>query len=192
MNKPQLLLIGGGGHCHSVIDVIEQQNRYAIAGIVDTSENVGRQVLGYPVIATDDQLAKLYGEYLHAIVTVGQIKSSSLRVRLYKQLKKIGYQLPTIISPLAYVSRHAQIGEGTVVLHHALVNANARVGNNCIINSKALIEHDAQVHDHCHIATACVINGGVVIEADTFIGSNVTSVQGCTLKGFIKAGALAK
>lgn len=192
MNKSELLLIGGGGHCHSVIDVIEQQNRYQIAGIVDTHENLGKQVLGFPVIATDEQLAELYGKYQHAIVTVGQIKSSALRVRLYQQLKGIGYQLPVIISPLAYVSRHAQIGEGTIVMHHALVNANAKVGNNCIINSKALIEHDAQIHDHCHIATASVINGGVVVEANTFVGSNATSVQGCTLHGFNRAGALAK
>jgi len=192
MNKPQLLLIGGGGHCHSVIDVIEQENRYQIAGIVDAPKNLGKQVLGYPIIASDAQLAELYGQCQHAIVTVGQIKSSALRVRLYQQLKDIGYQLPVIVSPLAYVSRHAQIGEGTVVMHHALVNANARVGSNCIINSKALIEHDAHIHDHCHIATASVINGGVVVEANTFVGSNATSVQGCTLHGFNRAGALAK
>lgn len=192
MNKPQLLLIGGGGHCHSVIDVIEQEGRYQIVGIVDTHENLGKHVLGYPVIATDDQLAELYGKYQNAVVTVGQIKSSALRVRLYQQLKEVGYQLPVIVSPLAYVSRHAQIGEGTVVMHHALVNANARVGNNCIINNKALIEHDAQIHNHCHIATASVINGGVVVKANTFVGSNATSVHGCTLHGFNRAGALAK
>lgn len=188
----KLILIGGGGHCHSVIDVIEQENCYQIAGIVDTPENLGKQVLGYSVIATDDQLAELYGQYQHALVTVGQIKSSELRVRLYQQLKAIGYQLPVIISPLAYVSKHAQVDEGTVVMHHALVNANASIGKNCIINSKALIEHDAQIHDHCHIATASVINGGVVVQANTFVGSNATSVQGCTLHGFNRAGALAK
>lgn len=192
MGKPKILLIGGGGHCHSVIDVIEQENRYQIASIVDTPENLGNQVLGYPVIATDEQLAELYGQFQYAVVTVGQIKSSALRVRLYQQLKEIGYQLPVIISPLAYVSKHAQVGEGTVVMHHALVNANARIGKNCIINSKALIEHDATIQDHCHIATSAVINGGVLVKQHTFVGSNVTSVQGSTLQGFNRAGVLAK
>lgn len=192
MEKPKILLIGGGGHCHSVIDVIEQEGRYQIAGIVDTAENLGKSVLGYPVIATDDQLLELYGKYQNAIVTVGQIKSSELRVRLFQQLKHIGFQLPVIVSPLAYVSKHAQIGDGTVVMHHALVNANARVGSNCIINSKALIEHDATIQDHCHIATSAVINGGVLVKQHTFVGSNVTSVQGSTLQGFNRAGVLAK
>ena len=31
----KLLLIGAGGHCQSCIEVIEQNNKYLIAGIVD-------------------------------------------------------------------------------------------------------------------------------------------------------------
>ena len=36
--KPKIILIGGGGHCKSVIDVIEEENKYIIAGIVDKKE----------------------------------------------------------------------------------------------------------------------------------------------------------
>ena len=36
--KEKIVLIGGGGHCHSVIDVIEQENKYEIIGIIDTKE----------------------------------------------------------------------------------------------------------------------------------------------------------
>jgi len=188
----RIILVGGGGHCRSVIDVIEQQGKYKIDGIVDLKENIGEKVLGYPVIACDNQLRELFSICKNALITVGHIKSNSLRLKLYESLKEIGYKLPVITSPLAYVSRHAQIGEGTVIMHHALVNANANIGKNCIINSKALIEHDAQVGDHCHISTASVINGGVVVENNTFVGSNSTSKQEANLMGFIKAGSLAK
>ncbi|MDK9694251.1 MAG: acetyltransferase, partial [Sulfurimonas sp.] len=44
--KEEIILIGGGGHCKSVIDVIEQQNSFVIAGIVDKKELVGTKVLG--------------------------------------------------------------------------------------------------------------------------------------------------
>ncbi|WP_312595645.1 NeuD/PglB/VioB family sugar acetyltransferase [Stutzerimonas nitrititolerans] len=188
----RIILVGGGGHCRSVIDVIEQQGKYKIDGIVDLKENIGEKILGYPVIACDNQLRELFSSCKNAVITVGHIKTNSLRLKLYKSLKEIGYKLPVITSPLAYVSRHAQIGEGTVIMHHALVNANANIGKNCIINSKALIEHDAQVGDHCHISTASVINGGVVVENNTFVGSNSTSKQEANLMGFIKAGSLAK
>ncbi|WP_417448328.1 NeuD/PglB/VioB family sugar acetyltransferase [Idiomarina abyssalis] len=187
-----IILVGGGGHCRSVIDVIEQQGRYQIAGIVDLKENIGKQVLGYPIIASDSQLWELFYSCKNAVITVGHIRTNSLRLKLYESLKEIGYNFPVIISPLAYVSRHAQIDEGTVIMHHALINANAIVGKNCIINSKALIEHDALVGDHCHVSTASVLNGGVVVENNTFVGSNATSKQEANLTGFIRAGSLAK
>ena len=31
----EILLVGGGGHCKSVIDVIEQEDNYTLVGIVD-------------------------------------------------------------------------------------------------------------------------------------------------------------
>lgn len=187
-----ILLVGGGGHCRSVIDVIEQQGKYRIAGIVDLREFVGQRVLGYPVVGCDGQLPELLDTCQNAVITVGHLRSNSLRLKLYEVLKNIGYALPVITSPLAYVSRHAEIGEGTVVMHHALVNANAKVGKNCIINSKALIEHDVRVGDHCHISTASVLNGGAVVLDHTFVGSNATSKQEAELTGFIKAGSVAK
>ena len=49
--------------------------------------------------------------------------------------------MPSIISPLAYVSPKAKIGEGTL-LCRAIINRGAIIGNNCIVNTKALIEHD--------------------------------------------------
>lgn len=186
-----IILVGGGGHCHSVIDVIEQQGKYRIAGIVDVKESVGTSVLGYPIIACDEQLPDLFNNCKNALVTIGHIRTNSLRLNLYKQLKNIGYILPVIISPLAYVSQHAEVGEGTVVMHHALINAKAKIGKNCIINTKALIEHDVTIEDHCHVATASVINGGVKVKENTFVGSNACSKQGAILKGFIKAGSVA-
>ncbi len=175
--KERIILIGGGGHCKSCIDVIEQQGNYHIAGIVDVSEKLHQKVLGYEIIATDDDLLRLVHECENFIVTLGQIKSPEKRIRIFKKLKDLKAKLPRIISPLAYVSRHAQIDEGTIVMHFALINAGAKIGSNCIINNKALIEHDAIIGDHCHIATGAIINGGVKVGSGTFFGSNAASKE---------------
>jgi len=191
--KEQILLVGGGGHCRAVIDVIEQENKFEIAGIIDKKELIGQKVLNhYEVIGCDDDLEMLFKKYRYAIVTVGQIKSSNIRVKLYMLLKEIGYQLPVIVSPLAYVSKYAQIDEGTIIMHQALVNANAKVGKNCIINTKALVEHDAVIEDFCHISTSAIVNGGVKIKEETFYGSNATSKEYTEASGFIKAGSVVK
>ncbi|GAB1465126.1 hypothetical protein MASR2M54_06260 [Aliarcobacter cryaerophilus] len=77
-------------------------------------------------------------------------------------------------------------------MHHALVNANTKIGKNCIINTKALIEHDAIIEDNCHISTASIINGGVIVKENSFVGSNATSKQYTEIAGFVKAGSLVK
>lgn len=171
----KIILVGAGGHARSCIDVIEQTGKFRIAGLVDIKEKVGQKVLGYEIIASDEDLPRLAGDYRYFCITLGQIKSPERRRNLFETLKKLNVSMPVIISPLAYVSRYAEIGEGTMVMHKALVNAGARIGRNCIINTRALIEHDAVIEDHCHIATAAVINGGVRVGAGSFFGSNSTS-----------------
>lgn len=190
----KIILIGGGGHCKSVIDVIEQEAQFDIAGIVDKPELLGSTIFGYPVIGNDSDLESLAKKYQNALITIGQIKSSSLRIKLYDLAIKAQFSLPYIVSPNAYVSKHSKIGSGTVVMHNAIVNANASIGNNCIINSKALIEHDCLISDHCHISTNTIINGGVKIGSRCFIGSNVTTKNNITISenSFIKAGSLVK
>jgi sugar O-acyltransferase (sialic acid O-acetyltransferase NeuD family) len=188
----EILLIGGGGHCKAVIDVIEQENKYKIAGIIDSKEKIGQKVLNYEIIGSDNDLEVLFEKYKYACITIGQVKSVEPRKKLFQKLKEIGFILPSIISPLAYVSKYAFVDEGTTVMHHSMLNAKARVGKNCIINTKALIEHDSIIEDHCHVSTAAVINGGVTVKSGSFIGSNSTSRESIEIEGFIKAGGLVK
>ncbi len=190
--KEKIVLIGGGGHCHSVIDVIEQENKYEIIGIIDREELVGKKVLSYEIIACDDDLNEIFKICKNAVISIGQIQSSVLRTKIFNNLKEIGFNLPVIISPIAYVSKYSVIEEGSVIHHHALVNANAKIGKNCIINTKALIEHDTIIEDYCHISTASVINGGVTVKKGNFYGSNATSKQEIVIDSFIKAGSLVK
>ena len=180
MKKEPIILIGGGGHCKSVIDVIEQQAVFEIAGIVDFPEKLGEKVFNYVIIGQDSDLPALVKKYNNFHITLGQIRTPESRIRLFEELTKLGANLPVIISPLAYVSSHSEVEMGTVIMHFAVVNAGAKVGMNCIINSKALIEHDAVIGNYCHISTGAIVNGGVQIGDKVFYGS------GAVCKQFIK------
>lgn len=181
MTKVPILLVGAGGHAGACIDVIEQEGRFIVAGLVGLRPEVGTRKFGYSVLGTDADLPALLGDYVYALVSVGQIKTPEPRIRLFDLLQQNGCTLPVIVSPRAYVSPHASLGAGTIVLHGAVVNAGAAVGRNCILNSQSLVEHDAVVADHCHIATAAAINSGVRIGAATFIGSNSCVRQGINI-----------
>ena len=78
----EIILIGGGGHCKSVIDVIEQEGRFEIVGIIDKPELLGSCILGYSVIGCDNDLDSLAKKYLNAIITVGQIKNEHIGARM--------------------------------------------------------------------------------------------------------------
>ena len=164
-----LILLGGGGHCKSVIDVAESAG-YSILGILDKPETVGQQVLSYKIIGTDDDIP-YYVDKAEFLITVGQIKSNAIRVKLAKLVEKAGGKFATIIADDAHVSKYAEIGEGTVVMHKTIVNADAKIGKQCIINTMADIEHDARIGDFCHISTAAVVNGEVKVGNNVFIGS---------------------
>ena len=181
MTQPFILLVGAGGHARACIDVIEQEGRFAILGLVGMPDEVGQTVLGYPVLGGDADLPSLRERCPNALVTLGQIKSPDPRIRLYSLLERLDFALPAVVSPLGYVSRHALLGSGSIVMHGALVNAGARVGCNCILNSRALIEHDAVIEDHCHISTGVLVNGGARVGAGSFVGSGSVLKEGIAL-----------
>ena len=181
MSKPSLILIGAGGHARACIDVIEQYGQYQIAGLVGKPEEMNSTFFDFAVVAIDNDLPALAKDHQFALISVGQIKTPDHRIRLYQMATELGFQFPVIIALNSHVSRHAIIGEGTIVMHGAVVNAGARVGCNCIINTRAVIEHDAMVADHCHISTGAIINGGAKIGAGSFIGSGSIVKEGVTI-----------
>ena len=168
MKKP-LILVGGGGHCKSVLEAAESAG-YSILGVLDMPEDVGKEILSTKVIGTDDDIPT-YVNKAEFVITVGFIKNPAIRIKLYNKIKEAGGKLASVVASTAYVSKYAEIGEGTVVLHQAFVNAGAKVGKNVILNTATNIEHDAVIGDHCHISTGTMVNGEAQIVEATFIGS---------------------
>lgn len=187
-----LILIGGGGHCKSVIDVAENAG-YTILGILDMPDRVGEKVLNYSVVGTDNDIFQ-YIDKAVFIVTVGHIKDASLRIKLHEKVTAAGGQLGTIISSLAHVSSYAKIGEGSVIMHQAVVNAAVTIGKGCIINTFSNIEHDTIINNYCHISTGAMVNGNCTVGQETFLGSQSVMVNGTSITNgcVIAAGSMIR
>ena len=186
MNKP-LILVGGGGHCKSVIEAAESAG-FDILGVLDMPEDVGKEILSTKVIGTDDDIPS-YVDKADFVVTVGFIKNPSIRIKLYNRIKESCGNLATVIASTAYVSKYATIGEGTVIMHQAFVNAGAKIGNNVIINTATNIEHDAVIGDDCHISTGTMVNGDCRVGERSFIGSQSVLANGISVGDDIIVGA---
>jgi sugar O-acyltransferase (sialic acid O-acetyltransferase NeuD family) len=171
MSKTALILIGGGDHCRSCIDVIESNGSFEIAGILDVPSKVGAKVSGYTIIDSDEHIERYAQEGYSFLVSFGMIRVDGRRKKVFERIKAAGGKLPLIVSGTAYVSRTAEVMEGTIVMHRCVVNANASVGVNCILNTACIIEHDARIGDHCHISVNAVVNGTANIGEEVFLGS---------------------
>lgn len=181
MSSSELILIGAGGHSHACIDVIEQEGRFKIVGLVGVASEVETVHLGYDVLATDEDLKVLAQKIKYALITVGQIKSPRQRMELYRHALDCGFNLPTIASPFSVVSHHATVGAGTIVMHGVVVNAGAIVGSNCILNTNSVVEHDVSVGNSCHISTGAIINGNTSVGEGSFVGSGSVIKEGLKL-----------
>jgi sugar O-acyltransferase (sialic acid O-acetyltransferase NeuD family) len=184
-----IILIGGGGHCKSVIEVIESTEIYRIIGILDVKEKVGKKVLNYEIIGSDNDIEQFLKQTKNFCITVGQIKSSLIRTQLYEKIVKMGGVLPNIIASTAHISKYTTIGNGNVFMHHSFLNAGVKIGSNNIFNTKSLIEHDTEIGNNNHIATAAVINADCKIGNSCFIGSNAVLNRGISLKNDIIIGS---
>lgn len=171
MTKPKIIIIGAGGHASACIDVILRQGIYKIAGLINISNLPNKTFPSYPILGGDENLLSLSKKYQYAFIAIGHMKSSEKRFQLFEKIKKFGFKLPVIKSPLACISDYASIDEGSIIMNGTFVNAGVKIGKNSIINTNALIEHDATVGDHSHISTGVIINGNVTIGSNTFIGS---------------------
>ncbi|HOM02481.1 MAG TPA: acetyltransferase [Acetivibrio sp.] len=177
MNK-KILLIGGGGHCKSVLDSLLDLNEYDDIGIIDSMGNIGSTVLGIPILGSDKDLPSLYkAGYRHGFVTVGSVGNPALRIKLFNTLCEMGFIIPNIVDASAKVSKHTQIGKGVFIGKQAIVNAGAVIGNGAIINSGAIIEHDCEIGEFVHIAPGTVLCGGVKVGKHSHIGSNAAVKQ---------------
>ena len=188
----QLILVGGGGHCKSVIDVAQSAG-YQVLGVLDMPEEVGRAILNTKVIGTDEDIP-YYVDKAEFVITVGFINNPATRIKLFNKIKEAGGKLATIIASTAYVSKYATLGEGTVVMHNAFVNAGAKVGKNVILNTFSNVEHDVEIEDQCHISTGAMVNGDCKIGKNCFIGSQSVLANGIIIGDdiIVSAGSFVK
>ena len=174
-----IILLGIGGHAHSVVDSIESDGKYSVCGFLDRKEREGEQYREYKVIGTDDMLEYYFKKGIkNAFVTVGYLGKGDIRNRLYKQLKEVGFNLPTIVDRTAVIAKDVVLGEGTFIGKKTVVNSATEIGKMCIINTGAIIEHDCAVKNFSHVSVGSILCGNVRIGEESFIGANATVIQG--------------
>ena len=175
----KLVLIGGGGHCKSVIDAVLRAKIYSEVVITDPVILEGTTILTCKVVGNDDKLPELINDgFTDAFITVGSIESAELRKKLFMKSFVLGFNFPVIADPSAVISKNSVIGKGTFIGKNAVINADVKIGANCIINTGCIIEHECVIGDFTHISVGSILCGNVEIGNENFIGAGSTVIQG--------------
>lgn len=165
-------MIGGGGHCKSVLDCLINMNHYSDIGIIERQLHASTQIMGMQVIGTDNNLPELFAAgWTYAFVTLGSIGNPVRRRFLYNKLQSIGFTIPSIIDPSAVVGREVNVGAGTFVGKRVVINSGTHIGECAIINTSAVIEHDCSIGDFVHIGPGATLCGGIAVGRNTHVGA---------------------
>lgn len=191
----KIIVLGMGGHAESLVDAIESQQLYEVAGYVVNENNVSETIKKYPVIGKDEDLQKIFHSGIkNAAVGVGYLGKSDVRERLWAILKEIGYHLPVICDTSAVLAKDVKFAEGSFIGKGAIINTNVSIGKMCIINTGAIVEHDCHVDDFSHISVGTVLCGGVTVGKAAFVGANATVIQGISIgnRSIVGAGMVVR
>ena len=178
--KRKLMLIGGGGHCHSVLDCAMSLHIYDEIAIIDPLDN---SYLGIVTIGSDEDIPELIDQgWTDAFITVGSVGDTRIRRKVYEQLKRYDIRIPSIIDPSAVIGRGVDIGEGVFVGKRAIINTGSYLGACSIINTGAIIEHDCRIGEFSHISPGTTLCGQVIVGSDCHVGA------GSVVKQLIEIG----
>jgi sugar O-acyltransferase (sialic acid O-acetyltransferase NeuD family) len=176
------VVIGGGGHAKVLISLLNKMAK-PVVGYTDPDDQ--GSILGARWLGDDDVLSGLSagGARHDAVIGVGKVDASSLRLQICSRVEALGLTFPAIVSPHAIVNEDVAIGGGSVVLDAAVVNTGTMIGRFCILNTSSTVEHDCRLGDNVHLAPGVTLSGGVTIGANTMVGVGSSIVHGIAVCG---------
>ena len=179
-DRPYMLVYGAGGHAKSVIELVLQQENYAVSGIVDDDLNlIGKKVLGIPVLGTQAVLPQLIAMGVELAANgVGGILDINVRIKIFERLESAGFSFPALVHNRAVVEPSAKVDEGVQVFANSYVGSEVILGPRCMINTNAVVSHDCIIGPYSHIAPGALLAGHVHVGARTLVGMGVTTTIG--------------
>lgn len=164
MNR-NLLILGAGIYGLITKEIAESMGCFDKIAFAD---DFAHQTLnGIPVIGTTDDLSELSEEYNNAIVAIGKTAVRSSMIKKIENEPKM--KLATLISPRAFVSSSAKIGEGSVIEPMATVSALCTLGKGCFVCAGAVVNHACECGDTVQVDCNATVTGNAVVPSGTKI-----------------------
>jgi sugar O-acyltransferase (sialic acid O-acetyltransferase NeuD family) len=191
--KKDLVIFGVGKIAEVIYYYAKEECRYnVVAFSVDEPYKNKVTFQGLPVVS----FAEVETHYPPAgndmFIAVGYHDLNKLRENKCNEAMAKGYELVSIISPLANLPLNVSTGWNCFIMPPAIIHPCVSIRNNVFIFSGAMVGHHSVIDDHCWLTSCCNISGNVHVGANTFMAVNATVGHSVTIgkKCFLGANTL--
>lgn len=172
-----LIIVGAGGFGREVEQWIGDINRanptWNVLGYINDDPHALDGVPSdYRIIGTIKDWQPKDNEYFALALAFPKAK-----VKVATMLKERGAKFATLIHPLSYVSKFAEIGEGTIITQRSGLNANAKIGAFVSIIDSGCA-HDSVIGDFSTLSGKVNVNGHVTIGNRVYVGCAASIAPG--------------
>jgi sugar O-acyltransferase (sialic acid O-acetyltransferase NeuD family) len=185
-----IIIIGGGNQAQYVIDIVEKEGKYRIAGIIDSVKDIGEEVYGYKVIGKQDNLKELIERYqIYGYITAIGDNLNRYRVNHYIQYQYQSIKLVNAIHPTVPIGNNVTLGRGIVAMAGAIINPGAKIEDGVFLATGAQVEHDCIISSHASISAGTVLGGHVKLGILSALTLNVTVLDRIVIGDNVVVGA---
>lgn len=178
----KVIIIGAGRHSKVIVDIIQNEKKYEIAGFIDTNLPKGYKVLNYEVLGKEEEINNVINEneIFGGIIAIGD---NFIRKNVEKKIKLLckGFKFINCIHPKSNIALNVSMGEGNVVMAGATINPYCEIGDHCIFNTNCSIDHDNRIANFVSIAPNAVTGGNVEVGEFSAIGIGATVIHNISI-----------
>lgn len=185
-----IIIFGASGHAKVIIDIIESQKKYNIVGIIDDFKSSRETLLGYSILGKTKDLEEITRAHgtSKGIIAIGD---NWVRNNIYHKIISIlpEFEFATLIHKNAVISKHSEIGQGSVVMAGTTVNPGSQIGQHCILNTNSSLDHDCKMNSFSSLAPGVTTGGNVTVGEFSAISLGAKIIHGKSVGEHTVVGA---
>lgn len=169
MKTKKVVIFGTGDLAQIMADYFQRDTEYEVAGFTVDAEYAKGDIVPFesveqhfPPETHDMYIAVVYGDM------------NRTRQNKFTEAKNKRYDIALYISPHAFVSPTAKLGEGVTIFENNVVQPFVEIGDGCILWSGNHIGHHSVLGKFVFVSSHVVISGHCNIGDNTFLGVNTT------------------
>jgi sugar O-acyltransferase (sialic acid O-acetyltransferase NeuD family) len=163
-----IAILGAGGHAQVIADALrcQPETMHIPLFFLDDDPSIhNSRRMEIPILGYLSDLARI--PHQGVLVAIGSNKTRKIVADRLRQQEET---FVTVIHPRATIADGVQIGAGSVIFAHAVVNTGSKIGEHVVLNTGCTVDHHNHIADFAHVAPGAHLGGDVTLGEGAFIG----------------------